>query len=291
MKTTLGLLLAVLCGIWLTGCNIINPAEPLPAYIVIPEFQFSTNSSTEYSDSEKITEVWVYVNSQMMGAYELPAEVPVLAEGNVQVDVFAGIKNNGIAGSRIIYPFYAPYSTSVELDPLEKVTVIPEFIYKDNINITLVDDFEEGNVFTIDNSAGSITRITDEVHVFEGDACGFGTVEAGEGVLQFRTNEQQYPLPTNRLSWIEMDYKCNNSFAVGLKAYVNGQLINEEIIIVLFPTDDSGIPEWNKIYIETSQLAASSQSAQYFEIFFQSFVDSGNPASEIWLDNIKLLYF
>lgn len=291
MKSIKRLLLSALPAILLTGCNLINPSEPLPAYIVIPDFEFETDLETEGSDSERITEVWVYINSQMIGAYELPAEVPVLAEGNVQVDLFAGIKNNGIAGSRMVYPFYAPYSTTATLGPLEKDTIIPSFIYKDNITVQSVDDFEEGNVFTIDNSAGSVTRITDPELVFEGDACGYATIAEGEGILQFRTNEQQYPIPVNRLSWIEMDYRCNNSFAIGLMAYDNGQLIKEEIIIVLFPTDDNGSPEWNKIYIETSQLAASTLGADYFEIFFQSFVDSGNAASNIWLDNIKLVYF
>ncbi len=291
MKSIKRLLFAGIPALLLAGCDLINPSEPLPAYLVIPDFEFETNLETEGSDSERITEVWVFVNSQMLGAYELPAEVPVLAEGSAQVDIFPGIKNNGIAGSRIIYPFYAPYSTTVSLEPLEKDTILPSFVYKDNATIQSVEDFEEGNVFTIDNSAGSITRITEPELVFEGEGSGYATVQAGEGILQFRTNEQQYPIPVTRLSWIEMDYRCNNSFAVGLMAYDNGQLIKEEIIIVLFPTDESGVPEWNKIYIETSQLAASTLGADYFEMYFQSFVDSGNEASEIWLDNIKLVYF
>jgi len=63
------------------GCNLINPTETLPSYIIIDEFSFTTNYSTEFSDSEKITEMWVFANDQVIGSFDLPAEVPILLEG------------------------------------------------------------------------------------------------------------------------------------------------------------------------------------------------------------------
>ena len=66
------------------GCNIINPEETAPSYIEVTGFQFNpTPTSVEMgsSSSTKIKDVWVYVDNQFQGVYELPARFPVLKTG------------------------------------------------------------------------------------------------------------------------------------------------------------------------------------------------------------------
>ncbi len=54
--------------------------EPLPAYIYIPAFELRTTQG-EGSASSAITDVWLTVNGEFLGAYELPARIPVLQTG------------------------------------------------------------------------------------------------------------------------------------------------------------------------------------------------------------------
>ena len=49
----------------------------VPAFIHIPDYSFNVRPGEGTSD-QKITEVWVYNDEQLLGIYDLPAVVPVI---------------------------------------------------------------------------------------------------------------------------------------------------------------------------------------------------------------------
>ena len=78
--------------------------EGIPSYIQINEIVLEDESVTS-----NITDAWVYIDEQLQGVYELPANFPVLAEGKHKLRIKAGIKDNGIASTRVIYPLYSSF--------------------------------------------------------------------------------------------------------------------------------------------------------------------------------------
>ncbi|MDG1780318.1 MAG: hypothetical protein P8H59_05150 [Flavobacteriales bacterium] len=293
MKTTVRLSIFCLLSMLGWGCNLINPTEELPAILIIDEFSFSTTYNTEYSASENISEVWVFANDQVIGAFDLPAEVPVLGEGVTQIKVYPGIKVNGIGSTRDIYPFYEVYIENIDLQPLKVDTIRPVFQYVDNAVIISVDDFETSNAFVIDNSSeGSVIRTTDPEVVFEGDGSGHLKLTAEENLVRVTTNEQQYELPTNRLIYLEMDYRCDNSMAMGL--FANTEFDSEKrYIVVLNPTvNDDGSEYWNKVYVAIDPTVALTSTFDTYEVFFESSRDQDNDSEiNVYIDNVKLVYF
>lgn len=292
MKTTLGTTVFALVSVLFMGCDFINPAEPLPAYLVIPEFEFYTTESGQGSATENITEIWVFADDQVIGAFQPPCEVPILAEGATSIELFAGIKNNGVASDRYRYPFYTAHEEIVELRPLQKDTIRPSFTYRETANITIADDFENSSVFTLDvGSQGSFTRITTPEFVLTGDGVGYGHIPSEESLLKIITNEQSYVLPGNKISYLEFDYKTNNSMAVGLVA-VSPAGDNREYLVIINPTtDENGVEQWNKMYVELSATVATYASFSDFEIFFESLEDTNGKVVDFYLDNIKLVHF
>lgn len=275
------------------GCNLINPTEELPAILIIDEYSFSTTYNTEYSASENITEVWVFANDQNIGAFDLPAEVPVLGEGVTQIKVYPGIKRNGIGSTRDIYPFYEVHIENIDLQPLKVDTIRPVFKYVENAVIVSVDDFETSNAFIIDDSSeGSVIRTTDPAVVFEGDGSGHMKLTTEENLVRVTTNEQQYELPENRLIYLEMDYRCDNSMAMGL--FANTEFDSEKrYILVLNPTvNEDGTEYWNKVYIAIDPTVAQTNSFDTYEVFFESSRDQNNDSEiNVYIDNVKLVYF
>ena len=63
----------------------------VPTYLVIDSFSFETFPG-QGANSTAITDVWVYDNTGLLGAYELPAEIPVLGKGKKQITLFPGIR-------------------------------------------------------------------------------------------------------------------------------------------------------------------------------------------------------
>ncbi|MCH2200066.1 MAG: hypothetical protein MK081_14910 [Flavobacteriales bacterium] len=292
MKTTLGAICIACCLAAFVGCEIINPAEPLPAYLVIPSFDLVTDYSSEGSDAEKITEVWVFANDQLIGAYDLPAEVPILVDGVTDIEIYPGIKNNGVATDRIIYPFYSTYQLDLDMRPLEKDTIFPVFGYKESVSVINVDDFENNTVFTVDIGVeGEIVRTTDDAVVFEGDGSGLATLTADEALTRIVTNEQDFDLPGNRLSYLEMNFRSNNSMAVGLLAVSPASTEREYLVILNPTTNDAGEEEWNKVYVDLSTIAATYSTFSDFEVFIESVEDESGKEVELYFDNIKIVHF
>jgi hypothetical protein len=173
MKTTSYLLITLLALV-MSACNIINPDESLPAYIHIDEFEFESTQGFG-SASENITEIWAYSNDQLLGAYDLPADIPVIDLGTTNILLRAGIKNNGISATRIQYPFYTDYRQDVSLEAFETDTIRPYFTYKEISPMAFADDFDSGTLFVMEaSSQGEFVVTNDTENVFEGNGSGKG---------------------------------------------------------------------------------------------------------------------
>ena len=115
LKQILAILSLYVAAISFTGCDIINPSEKIPAYLHIDSFTLKGSYDSFGTLSHAITDVWVIIDNEFIGAYELPADIPVLKEGKKSMVLKAGIKENGITNTRLPYPFYDGYFSTVEL--------------------------------------------------------------------------------------------------------------------------------------------------------------------------------
>src|SRR5688572_28049204 len=95
-----------------SACKDDKEAE-IPAYLSIPEITLSTDNSTQGSAAHGITDAWVLVDGKVEGVFGLPVNIPLLYEGQHNVEVYAGVRRNGSASYHIIYPMYKGYSSTV----------------------------------------------------------------------------------------------------------------------------------------------------------------------------------
>jgi hypothetical protein len=282
------ILLAILPVLIASSCNLINPPEDIPAYIRVEGFELNTEIS-EGSSSHKITELWLYSGGKLVGIYDVPFEVPVLQTGEQDFQIFAGIKNNGISLTRIVYPFYTDYTGTVSLEPGITDTIYPEFGYIENIDFWM-ENFEDPgikfNKALLSDTTLDLTQVPSEV--LEGT--GSGIVHLTEERNYFYAlTEETLDLPAGGQIFLEMDYRCNNTFAVGLLAY-SGLTVDKAAAMILNPTGSGADAEWNKIYIELSYVAGQFLSADHFELYLESSLDNGNDDAFVQFDNIKIIH-
>ncbi len=277
------LILLALC----VSCNLINPDEKEPGYIVIPEYEFAALPG-QGTSSEKITEIWVYANEQVIGVYDLPAHIPLLSDGATDLDFFAGIKNNGISSTRIRYPFYAPYSVNRTIPALGTDTIKPVFRYYEDALSIRQKDFESGNFMVPAGSNQGEFSVISGASVFEGERSGLGKLDAGESTLYFKDDEN-LQLSSGNTIFLELNYSCNNSFAVGLIATGAGGVSKNPAVIINPTTESLGTPVWNKIYIDLGLIPLQNPNASYFELYVEAVSESLNAGVELYLDNLKLV--
>ncbi|MBC8464495.1 MAG: hypothetical protein H8D62_02335 [Bacteroidetes bacterium] len=266
------------------SCDIINPAEDTPAFIYIEDFTIATTSS-QGSHSSKITDAWVWVGSENQGVYPLPAHIPVLQSGTQTIFIEAGIKTNGISASRESYPFYTTHEQEIDLNPNETDTVRPDISYTVN-EIPFIEDFEKGNALHIfsDSINHSIdNEFTDTLENQMGNYFGKIAID-GDAYEVFECGTDDLNLPTDKPVYLEMDYKCNTTMVVGLYANNNSQ-VEKNAIIYLNPKT-----QWNKTYIFLSEYLVSYNNANSYKLFFGMIRDTSQTQSEMYLDNIKIVY-
>ncbi|NTV84545.1 MAG: hypothetical protein HGA23_09650, partial [Bacteroidales bacterium] len=65
----------------ISGCDKFEGGQTVPSYLKIDSIGFVTDNDLQGTNSQKITDVWVYVDDDLIGGFEMPATIPVLAEG------------------------------------------------------------------------------------------------------------------------------------------------------------------------------------------------------------------
>lgn len=275
----------VMTALGLAACDIINPEEPIPAFIYIPAFSVET-SPEEGSSSDNIRELWLTVDGQSLGAYRIPNAVPILTEGSAEIRLQAGIRDNGITLDPNIYPFYAPATFTRELVPGETDTLpLVEFRYLEETQFAFVEDFEDDlAVFE------GIERSTAEV--FEGEYAGRIELDTLNTVVRLATIGSYSNLTAlSPQVYVEMDYRSDVPVAVGVAGQPD---------VPGFPTvalDAGFLPntEWNKIYFSLGGLLQQGQFGSV-QIVLEAFLTDPQQlgpdgVARVYLDNIKLVHF
>jgi len=242
-------LLSLLVILSFARCELINPDEEIPAYIQIDKIDVGTNYASEGSNSSKITDAWVFVDNVLIGVYELPVSLPYLGDGNHNITIKAGILVNGISATRVTYPFYKGYKTTLSLNRASTTIITPVVTYvSDTIsNFAWLEDFEVGNSLIF--LSGDTNTVVDTTEVFEGNRS--IAIFLDDNHLLYEGNSfDSYTFPDkDREIYLEINYKSNNPFDVGVIA--NGIAKNYKVTV-------NEKSYWNKIYIELSDLIAST---------------------------------
>lgn len=270
----------------LAGCGKLNEAE-VPHRLHVP-FVDVVLEPGEGSASSRIEEVWVYTPTDVLGAFPLPADIPVLpgAEGEaVELTFSAGIRANGIAASRKPYPPYEVHRQTFQLTPGGTDTLGLTLGYADGFEVLFVEDFENANRFAESStSTAQIVRTTAPEWVFEGEGSGRAWLSAQQAVVWAQTNEQQYHLNPTGSCWLEFDYACTQAFAIGLNPQ-NLVQDNPTPILVLNSSDGA----WKKIYLDLGPVVRSETLAAWFEVTLEAAWDGSADSTYFAVDNLKIV--
>ncbi|MGB0509555.1 MAG: hypothetical protein ACPGGB_01435 [Flavobacteriales bacterium] len=287
LKALQGALL--LLGLW--GCSVIGEDQDIPRYLVVPDVTF-TPDELQGTASVNITDLWVYSATDVVGVFPLPAVVPLLPGDmeNGSVRLLAGIRENGLSDRRAPYPFYTAFEQEAFPEPGFRDTLQPGVELVEDVRLIRVEDFETSNVFGSMIGGQGLIRVDAAGQVFEGEESGRIEVQTGAEAVRVRTVEQEYDLENGAPAFLEMDYRCDQPFAVGLFGFRDGQEWQQPAM-VLTATDDGLDPVWNKIYIDLAPLVTAQGVADHFEVYFECFLEAGRATGTVGVDNIRILTY
>lgn len=264
------------------SCNIINPDEELPSYIKIDSINLITDPATQGSNSNKIVDVWLYVDDNPVGVYQLPCVVPVLEKGNHNIVIVPGVLLNGISATHLSYPFYKSINRTVELKQGEIIRLDTcRTIYYETDTFPIIENFDNGKTYFTDSI---LLETSTPSEVFEGAHS--AKIKLADGQTNFEIKSIPIELPNaGALVYLEMNYKCDIPFTVGLQIEdFFGNKVESSIIRLNAKSD------WNKIYVELAPTIGSVTNGYKYSLIFGT-ERTETPEAYIYFDNIKVVHF
>ncbi len=275
------------------GCRKMQSSQTIPAYIKIDSVFLETYYPVEGSASQEISDVWVYVDDQQMGVFQLPALFPILAEGTHRLEIRPGIKLNGISSTRIPYPFYHPII-------YENFNFIPDSVidlgdikteYYTNTKFIWLEDFE-GSYISIKESETSDTTIeqttpsnSPEAFLSSNSSYSGKIVLTQNNPMFWGYSFDAYDLPRDGTPVaLELNFKTDIPMLVGVLTSLPGDFKWDDLVYL------NKSPEWNKIYVNLAPTTSRYTNAYDFKIYFRAIIGSNDDMAKIYIDNIKLLY-
>jgi hypothetical protein len=273
-------------------CQYVDPPEKVPSFIQVDSFSFVTEDSTGYN-TQKIKDVWIYVNNQIVGIYSVPTgKIPVLAEGETNVTIQAGVYADGIKGNRVYYPFYQAFATKVNFEKAKVSKVKPLFRYANGLKKPFIyyQDFEKSDSGFSKGRYGNLT-LERPLHSPGVDPSAFGarfgqlSARTDDDIIEF-SNNVFVPLRQNGMPvYLEFDYKSTCNLQVGLEGFVGSQAPEPYFDLILLPSEN-----WTKMYVSLSEETQKFFANARFKFFFRTVPQPGANNS-FSIDNIRLIQF
>lgn len=295
-KSTLIIPIIILSLLGLVSCEKFEGNQTVPAYLTIDTIGLKVEAGIQGSASANITDAWVYVDDQLIGAFELPATIPLLVTGQHKVFIRPGIILNGMLSLRTYYPFYNPITKTLKFAP-DSVTRMPQqsvngksavyTTYTEKTYITWAENFDDQSL-TIDTTSDSNVAFeltnSGDTNTFEGAFSGKIRLTSDTDVFEAVTTEN-YALPQLAAPvFLEINYKGTNSFTIGVFANTTEQVVQQPVVDI-YPKAN-----WNKIYVNLTSIVSSFTTAKKFSIFIGATKDADVSTGEIYIDNMKLVY-
>ena len=270
------------------SCNIINPAEDIPAHIKVDTLIVKVTNYNQGSAKHHMTCVKLNVAGTTLGIFEMPAMVPCLFTGLQSLYLEPVFELNGITGSREVYPFFKPYTGSAKIDfvPGQVITIVPETTYKSECKFPWIEGFENAGVsFLYPAYSDTVFRNqTDTIR--EGRYSGAVYLNKANRFFESYSSTDYELSNTGTMVLLEFDYFSTALLEIGVYAIVNETATWNSLVYV------RPINHWNRIYIDLRSIAKNNPTADLFRPGFRAAWDStGLTQQAIIMDNLKLIHF
>ncbi len=271
------------------GCTVIDPAEDIPSYLHIDAITLNAGNG-QGTNRASITDAWIFMDGDLLGGFELPCDVPILAEGTHRFIIRGGVKMNGLGSTRAIYPSWKGWEGNVELRRGQSVTASPVVTYFTGIDFinTWMLDFEAGNSLAPEPTCSCTLKRVTGPDVYEGIYSGYMHLNNTDTTFFYGASSSGFIMSPTNDTWLEFDYRSDVAFTVGIREPINNY--NEPWLEVQ-PNQN-----WTKIYIRLTDVLAKaatvgpvSPANAPYKIYFALVNPSSQAESNLYIDNIKLL--
>lgn len=269
-----------------SSCAKQGEAE-YPSYLVVDTMIVNAKIG-EGSSTARFPFVWLYANNVFRGGFPVGSKIPILDDGEVEIELRPGIYTDGEVVRTDVYFNMKPYKTTVPMKRLETTHVKARFEYEDYINFAVIEDFEDGNIFMEDFDSNPKTKLErTSNNVCEGMYSGLLKVSRidSANAVAMHTPVTEFSWKVNPNMWIELDFMGNTDLVVGLAGISEGGMNYNLPFISLKPQE-----EYRKVYLDLTEEIINHRALSVTVYVMAAYNKSYDAEDQrVYFDNFKII--
>lgn len=273
------------------GCK--DAPEQIPAYLHIDPFVVNEQGGAGW---QNIRFAWLYAGTEFLGAYTLPANVPLLKDTSTEITLFTGINENGITSAPDVYYLLTKFVKTVDLKAGKTTNIQPTTRYDPNATILWKDEgtFDAGAVIFFDTDGDAATSISVASDSSFSGNCAKMKVDTLHPTMTIASQwVNDLPIDGVTQCWLEITYHNDAPFELWIlgQGGNNGQPNSAQPVFQFSPNN-----KWKKTYFNLTDYLGTVQNQQFAIQFNLSLPKdiygkvTQNSATARF-DNIKILHF
>jgi len=286
MKLILFFSYSILC-ILFSSC-VKNNTDP--SWLYIDTWTLQANQTNKEGElTHNITDAYLLIDDKVIGYFELPIKIPLLQNGSKKISLYPAIHNNGISSTKKTYPFLQPYTISTTLNKNETAKIYPTTKYYTSTKFW-IENFEDAGLklLTAPNFPPILTTASNPLILKYGQRYGWIHLTKKDSIWMGTTTKLTLPQYGSEV-YLEIDYMNTNKILTGVNAYGSFAFkANPNIQINAQKDSDK---KWKKMYIDLKEIVSYSTNYTLFEQYLEAELEAGKDTADIYIDNIKLVYF
>jgi hypothetical protein len=230
--------------------------------------------------------VWVYLNNNPVGIFDLPVTVPLMLTEPGVVSVSPGISVSGFNSFQAVYPFYSNHTLAVSPQPGKTINYSPITGYRSSVRYKTISNFEIGSTnFSLFSGDVNIGLTGNDPDKFEGNSSGRILLKRPTDTLSESYTSLSFYIPELKDAYLELNYKCDVPFFLGMQS-TSGSANYKTYLAGVYPSDG----KWKKFYLALKDFVGQ-YPGDYYVLFLKANLPTGTTTGKVLLDNIQLVYF
>jgi len=264
----LGLLISILYG-----CR--KAATEIPFYLKCDSTSISTTLGVANSG---IYGLYVTVDNDVRGTWQLPFKMPILKDGAKQMVVTPIVKLNNLSAQFLAYPLYTPKLVDINMVRGKTLDTTFSFEYQTGVNMIANEDMESFTNFSASTKSAGARNGAYCMKMY----ADFSSIDSSATSFYYK----QLSFNLEKTTFLEFDYYMPEGILAPALAYTDGSGNTKVMFGESYLNKNTG---WSHVYFNYTYVIGKIGSSGLYTPIFILTMPKGSTTATAYLDNVRIL--
>lgn len=274
--------LKILFKFLILGLILLNYASCRKAATEIPFYLKCDSSvispSTLGTANSGIYGLYVTVDADIRGTWQMPFKMPILHDGLKSVYIEPVVKENNLSTRFFTYPLYSPKLVNINMTKGKDLDTIFSFEYANGVSLIANEDMEAVTNFTSSKKTSIARNGTGSMELIANNT----TVDSSAEAFYFK----QLPFNIEKTTFLEFDYYMPAGVLAPALAYIDGSGNTKLAYGESYLNKNTG---WTHVYFNYSFILNRIGSTGLYTPVFILITEKGAASATAYIDNLRIL--